>query len=492
MAAYHYYARPLETSHAHPFLVFDCQGELHLPLTVFAKEAASRLAPSSLKKYLTGILPWFTWLETDPWQRLANHRWTDPPEVLQGVVREYLVSRLQCRVKPHHQGGEWVEVTEEAVNTVRILLAGLKLFYRIAQVHSYYSYSNPLRGSFAESVEAARDQLVRDGAGPARPRMPDISGVDVPRRTGRLTDSYFLLKDQWIPQVVTDTELPQKILTGGRALKAQGKAWGLREECLICLLFETGARVSELMTLTLGDWHNRGLQDTAWARNKGSRKRRAKFVRFSQQTLKLLTRYFNTERAVVDAHHFTLDDYRRLAERGEIDLNTVPLFLSKRGTPWTVDSFRTHYWKRACEAAKIDVDIHQARHWYVTQALAVIHEEARLGKTTVERGLEELIAYMHWRAGERTLKAYNHYFQPTHHALVQGSVFKKLRRTGREKSHQLASQAQGRNAHQLPARSARSGRPVPVSETALQQAGAALYEFLIGAGGYTDDLSFTD
>lgn len=113
------------------------------------------------------------------------------------------------------------------------------------------------------------------------------------------------------------------------------------------------------------------------------------------------------ERKALDRHHYALDDYLRLAEQREIDLDTVPLFLSQRGTPWTVASFRAHYWKQACAAAKLDADIHQCRHWYVTQSLIEIHEQARKGEITVERGKEELIAYMHWRTGEKTLDAYS-------------------------------------------------------------------------------------
>ncbi len=482
MSSYSCCARP-DASHGHPYLVFDCQGELHLPLIVFAKEALTRLAPSSVQKYLTNILPWFTWLDTDPWQLRAHHCWTDPPEVLRDVLREYLVSKLQCRVKPHQEGGEWLETTEEAVNAVRLLLAGLKLFYRIAKAHSYYQYTNPLIGSFTETVEAAREHLVRDDDGTMRPKLPDSSGVDAPRREGRLTDSYFLLKEKWIPQVVTDTELPQKILEGGRSAAEQGKDWGLREECLVCLLFETGARISEIMALTLGDWNRRGLKDTAWARNKGSRKRRAKYVRFSEQTIKLLKKYFDTERKAIDAHHYTLDEYVRLAEQRLVDLDTIPLFLSQHGTPWTVASFRAHYWKKACAAAKIDADPHQARHWYVTQSLIQIHEQARKGETTVERGKEELIAYMHWRAGEKTLKAYNHCFQPANHATVQDRVFKKLRSAQKKPSPTKRQH----KAKQVPVRSSPSGQQL--SEQVKQsQDGAALYAFLIGTGGYTDKL----
>lgn len=483
MSSYSLCARP-DASHGHPYLVFDCQGELHLPLIVFAKEARTRLAPSSLKKYLTNILPFFSWLDTDPWQLRAHHSWTDPPEVVRSVVREYLVSKLQCRVKPHQQGGEWLETNEEAVNPVRLLLSGLKLFYRTAQAHGYYQHDNPLSGSFTEMAEVAREHLVRDDDGSMRPQMPDQSGVDAPRSLGRLTDSYFLLKEKWIPQVVTDPELPQKILNGGRMLKKQGKAWGLREECVIALLFETGARVSELMSLTLGDWNRRGLKDTAWARNKGSRKRRAKYVRFSEQTVKLLKKYFDTERKEADAHHYTLDDYLRLAEQRQVDLDAIPLFLSLRGTPWSVASFRAHYWKKACAAAKLDADIHQCRHWYVTQSLITIHEQARKGETTVERGKEELIAYMHWRAGEKTLKAYNHFFQPANHATVQDRVFKKLRGAQTKPSPtKKQRKAQQMLAHTTP-------REQLISEQVNEQSqdSTALYAFLIGTGGYTDEL----
>jgi len=459
--------------------VFDCRGELHLPLIVFAKEAQARLAPSSVKKYLTGILPFFSWLDTDPWQLRAHHRWTDPPEVVRSVVREYLVSKLQCRVKPHQQGGEWLETSEEAINPVRLLLSGLKLFYRTAKAHGYYQHDNPLSGSFAETVEAAREHLVRDDDGSLRPQMPEQSGVDPPRRQGRLTDSYFLLKEKWIPQVVTDTELPQKILDGGRTLKEQGKDWGLREECMIALLFETGARVSELMSLTLGDWNRRGLKDTAWARNKGSRKRRAKYVRFSEQTVKLLKKYFDMERKALDRHHYALDDYLRLAEQREIDLDTVPLFLSQRGTPWTVASFRAHYWKQACAAAKLDADIHQCRHWYVTQSLIEIHEQARKGEITVERGKEELIAYMHWRTGEKTLDAYNHCFQPANHATVQNNIFKKPRGAQTKKQ---------RMAKRTSVQSSPPRQQLAAQAEEQPQDSTALYAFLVGTGGYTDEL----
>lgn len=195
-------------------------------------------------------------------------------------------------------------------------------------------------------------------------------------------------------------------------------------------------------------------------------------------------KYFDTERKEIDAYHYTLDDYLRLAEQHLVDLDTIPLFLSKRGTPWTVASFRAHYWKKACAAAKLDADIPQLRHWYVTQSPIEIHERARKGKITVERGKEKLIAYMHWRAGEKTLTAYNHFFQPTNHANVQNSVFKKLRGAQMKQSQTTSP----RKAKQIPVHPSSSGQQPSVRTKEQPQDGGVLSAFLIGTGGYTDEL----
>src|SRR5260370_7943810 len=80
LTAYHFCARPAEVAHQHPYLVFDCQEELHLPLTGFAKGAHTRLASSSVKTDLPRMLPFFTCLYTDPCQAQPNHHCPSPPE----------------------------------------------------------------------------------------------------------------------------------------------------------------------------------------------------------------------------------------------------------------------------------------------------------------------------------------------------------------------------------------------------------------------------
>jgi hypothetical protein len=123
------------------------------------------------------------------------------------------------------------------------------------------------------------DDLNRESNDP--PKMPDISGVKPTRSHRRLTDSFFkLVGKERVPQIIDDPTFPVSVLSGGR--KVAG--WGLREECVPRLLFETGGRIFEVTGLTLGDWVNRGLTREATAVSKGSHGRRVKFFRFSTDT----------------------------------------------------------------------------------------------------------------------------------------------------------------------------------------------------------------
>lgn len=193
------------------------------------------------------------------------------------------------------------------------------------------------------------------------PRLPDSSGVEKPRHKQRLSDSYFKLEGEtWIPQVIDDPTLPGKLLTGGHMI-----GWNLREECVLRILFESGCRVSEAVGLTPGDWLARGILQEATAFSKGSHGACVKFLRFSNDTARLLRRYFDEERRRYDPDERTLANYMQLAQRHQVDTNTVPLFLSTRGTPLSARTFRENFWNPAWTAAGIDADIHQSRHWTV-------------------------------------------------------------------------------------------------------------------------------
>ncbi len=192
--------------------------------------------------------------------------------------------------------------------------------------------------------------------------MPAHSGVAVPfsQPKHRLTDAYYKVEhDAWQPQIIDDPNLPGYILQGGRSLPL--KLTRLRDEVVTWLLFETGARVSEVVGLMLSDWAALGLKNQAKAFSKGSAGRRIKTISFAEDTVILLRRYFNEERIQFDPEGYSLDVYLELAARRQCDLSTIPMFLSCQGTPLTSKVYREHYWNRACQAAGIEADVHQAR-----------------------------------------------------------------------------------------------------------------------------------
>jgi hypothetical protein len=415
---YRFVPRPAGTQHQHPYLVFDRQGRLHFHLTVFAKEAAAQLSEGTVRTYLYAILPFFYFLDTDPWQQRAACQWDSAPDTVRQAVDDDLVQHLQYRVRPHRQGFQLVSLTQGTRSTVQVLLSGLKCFYRVMKQRGYYTFANPL----VDPVSALHALIEEEPECLSEhPRLPDCSGVESPRHKMRLSDSYFKLEgEQWLPQVVDDPTLPGRVIAGGRLLN-----WGLREQCVTRILFESGGRASEVTGLSLGDWMARGLLQEANAFSKGSHGTRVKFLRFSNDTGKLLRRYFDEERRKLDPNGSCLADYVELSKRHQGDVNAVPLFLSGRGTALSAKTFRENFWNPACLMAQIEVDIHQCRHWYVTAAVRSIYETAK-AEGEVKRRLRELIEYMKWRQGWQTLECYEHYFDATRHADIQDVVHQKL------------------------------------------------------------------
>jgi hypothetical protein len=210
--AYWFAPRPPDVSHRHPFLVFDCQDQLHFELTVFGKESAARVEKKTVEGYLRALLPFFTYLETDVWQVRAAQNWKGDPESIRHAVEDYLIQQLHCLVRQHRQGFFLVLKTNQTHQTIKVFLSGLKFFYQIMCQHGYYRHPNPLIDSGTGVLQLLERE---DGEEGAAPRMPAHSGVVEPRnpRKPRLSDSYFKLEEErWIPQVVDDPTLFARVL----------------------------------------------------------------------------------------------------------------------------------------------------------------------------------------------------------------------------------------------------------------------------------------
>lgn len=174
--AYKAIASSPDSCHGHSFLVFDREGMLHFPLTVAAKAFVDRTSVNTARTYINAVLPYFTWLETDRWQVRADRQWDDPPESVRQAIDDYLIQRLQCRVRAHQIGFQVVETLGDGRSTLRIFLSALKLFYGALIREGLYPFpDNPLVDSVSRmsaralSERLGRSSLYEPGTGDSEP-----------------------------------------------------------------------------------------------------------------------------------------------------------------------------------------------------------------------------------------------------------------------------------------------------------------------------------
>jgi integrase len=402
---FHLVARPPGITTPFTHVVVDTQGMPHLPLTEFFHDLQKGHGDTTARTYLNILLPYFTYLQMDAWCQERDTAWEQPPEEVQVVVEEYLRERLGCKIQPHDTYAT-VQLTAQSPSTVKLFLAALKQFYTYARRVHAYLYEHPLIDHaarlFAEA-QREREQILQ-----GHPIRPSVSGVEPPRRFP--PENYFRLKrEDWVPQTIDDPKLPKHLLKAARKSRLR-----LVDQLVIRLAIETGARISEILGLTMGDWRAYGGRTKAKAFNKGSHGQRTKYVAFSKETARLLQKYLNGDRVRLDPQQ------RRMNQLEDSD----PLFLSERRHPYSYAAFYPH-WRKVCQAAKIKLTIHGVRHWHVTTS--VRHLYAQKGQTATELDLarERLIRYIRWRSAE-TIKAYEHFTNAADHAPVLAQIQQEM------------------------------------------------------------------
>jgi site-specific recombinase XerD len=392
-------------------MVVRSTGLPDIPLTKFANELPRSLSGESVRAYLREVIALANWALMDQ-VALAN-QWTlhGPPASVRNLIREYLCVGARCKItlRPDVLGLTVAHV-EKAGDTrvnVRTLLAALKRFYELLISQSLYAHHNPLIHQDAEQLAAEVQSLYRQAfrSSEGRYPMPRQSGVDRLPPNLRLSANYFrCIRDKWIPETIDDPDFPHLVYAAGKQY-----GWGLRELCVVRTLFESGARISEVFSLTAADWSHSHFNNIFSAPNKGSHGRRTKLLLVAPPTAKLYRKYFNdatTGRHARDPQKLTLGQLESLRSDPP-RLASIPLFLTARGKAMTAQLFRDYYWKPALQAAGIDADPHLARHWFVTNAMRNIEASCQ-NEVELLRRKAELIQYMAWRSGEQTLATYEH------------------------------------------------------------------------------------
>ena len=339
-------------------------------------------------KYLKTLLPFLTFL----WFSSPPLRYTAPFNQIRSRIRDYLKEKLGCAVRPHRQGNFVVTVPQPVTQqSVRLCLVVLKRFYEFAISKGWYTDANPLLWS--KRLMPSERHFI--------PAMPPESGLTLPdRKRGRMPDTYFCFRaGEWEPRILDDATLPGRLIPG----------FNLQRDQLIArILFQSGARISEVLGLTMGDWRHHGLRDRALAINKGSLGERVKEIWWSSETAILLRRYVENERREFDPSSRGLDELP----------DNAPVFVTDAGTAYTYFAFYYH-WRQACTKTGVKVHPHQARHWFVTTALRRIQTLPDSTKREAQR--QALISYMKWKNPE-TIRAYDHHLQLTEFSSIHATL----------------------------------------------------------------------
>lgn len=346
--------------------------------------------PETAKTYLRAVLPFFTFL----WFGSPSLRYIAPADHIRNQVRAYLHQKLGCAVRPHPQGNFLVLSSPTVTaQSVRAYLVALRRFYQCAIMKGWYGEGNPL--VWAEGVART--------AGAFTPGPPPASGLSLPEpKPGRMPQTYFCFRaGEWQPQIIDDPHFATRLLAGFVQP---------RDRLIARLLLESGARVGEVLRLTLGDWRRLGLQQRATATNKGSHGERVKELWWSSESSQLLRHYMETERRQCDRTGQGLDQLP----------DAAPLFLTAAGGAYSYFAFY-YQWRQACARAGLRAHPHQIRHWFVTMALRRIQAVTETPQREAYR--QALITYLHWQNPE-TIRAYDHHlhlleFTPIHSALIQ-------------------------------------------------------------------------
>src|SRR5260370_13254910 len=313
---FHNVRRPEEIVSQFERIVVDGQGHPHLALTRLYQQLRQELSDGTAHTYLQALLPYFSFLETDHWRQQRLDRWDGPPESIRESVRDYLLTQLHCKVRRYGMY-EMVALSAQSPSTVRVFLSALKRFYSSARFSGLYAHVHPLTNPVVHLLEEVDQEEV--DVRRSRPKMPPESGIEEPQQK-RSSDNYFRLVDkEWRPEPIDDPALHLRLITGFEQANVSR-----RDQIIIRMAYEAGARISELLTLTVGDWRKRGGKQEATACNKGSHGRRAKIIRFSMETAKLLRGYVDEERVRFDPHHCPF------VQLSDDD----PLFLSIRKKPY--------------------------------------------------------------------------------------------------------------------------------------------------------------
>lgn len=406
-------------------IFLDQQDRIVVALTEWYRLRTLQGPVSTCNTYLSCLLLYFTFLCE------KGYAWNASPEQLRPVLIEFHRERLGCLIQPASNGEGFEIVPTRATplrdSTLRVLRAALRDFYFVMKDEGLYVFPHPLS---SEVLVALKRDHVRSLANSG---APDHAGIrEETREQSRRRPTAFLRHPQaegWMPEVRKDLvdvrEGMHKVLNA----LLDSKNVVLREKAVLELLQNTGARLHEIILMTVGGYRNEGIAGQAQVVNKGSLGREVKTVYFGHnpEVERMLSSYIEQVRPRHDPQK-----RRRLADVGDQE----PLFLTERGTPYSTKAFYWHWYKHykpLQEQCPVSFSPHDIRHLFISEYLIRLKlacgagtphfdaeqylrlREAFASMVMGWRSPKTIDIYDHTRDGEQTLSVLASYQQALSH-----------------------------------------------------------------------------
>ncbi|ANF97015.1 tyrosine-type recombinase/integrase [Paenibacillus bovis] len=385
--SYYHLFKPEEVESKYSLISFY-KHQPFIPLTEFYHYQINKMSRKTVISYVKQIERFLEWLDAES---SINPKvfWSDEPHKVRFKIELFLVQNMNCKIRSrdHYQV---ITLANKNSSSINHFLAAIKAYYRSMIYLRMYYHNNPL---IDEKYELKK--LIPKSQREGRPRLSKEAGTEEPysKSFREQSDSYFKLSGQeWIPVTIADIDLPLKMYRAAEELNC-----GLRDIVIVRLLFETGARINEILELIFKDYNNRTSLYEMSTLNKGSYGKRIKYIRFSSDTLKLLKKYVREDRRL---HSKNQNTFKNIEEN-------EMLFLTRQGKPYNYNAFY-YNWNKIVEHLGLKMNPHKARHWFVTNMMRCIYESTE-NKQEVELKKKELIQYMKWKDA-KTIDAYEHFF----------------------------------------------------------------------------------
>jgi hypothetical protein len=179
-----------------------------------------------------------------------GYAWNAPPEQIHIYLREFLLERLSCQIRPDHEReGYWVALSGTSSlsqSGLGVLLAALRDFYRVMAEAGYYSYFNPLISQLLQKWRRERLRLVANAG------APDQAGIrsESWEESMQHPTAYFRHLKIWKPEHGMDTAATRQRMGEALAFMVE-HATCQRDKAVLLLLRHTGIRLHEALGMTV-------------------------------------------------------------------------------------------------------------------------------------------------------------------------------------------------------------------------------------------------